>query len=440
MVRTAIKKSRSFLTEQLWTIRLEKVGKRRRQLIRFLRVISLAIKGWKEDDCLITATALTFYTVFSIVPILALIFAIAKGFGMEQELQKQLINMASGSHYADVLPDVFATVHNLLTTAKGGVIAGFGIILLLWSVMNLLINIENSFNKIWEVNRGRTWVRKLTDYLSIMMVGPIFVIVSAGLTVALQTKVGTFQWIGPLSSFFIKLLAWSMIVLVFTLIYVVLPNTKVQFKSAVLGGIVAMILFEVLSWAYVKFQVGANRLNAIYGGFAALPLFLIWVQYCWYVVLFGAEIAFSGQNVAHYEFEEDINKLSARYKKVLSLLIVNLVAKNWDQGKKPLSANTITSRLDLPLRLSRNLINDLVETGVFVEVKTDGDKEVAYMSAVPEGRLTVQFVLESIEKKGLNALPIEDHREMANIDKLMNELQHALDGKLGGTLMKDLVH
>ena len=288
-VVTVIKKTWHFVSEKLWHIRLDKeVDKRKGILLRQLRIFSLAVQGFNEDKCLTKATALTFYTLFSIVPILALVFAIAKGFGFEENLQKQLLE--SYPEYTDLLNQAFVYAGSMLAHAEGGIIAGFGIVLLLWSVLKLLVSIEQNFNEIWEIKVGRTWVRKLTDYLTVMLISPIFLLLAGSILVAIETKVGNIQYIGYMSTFLIKTLAYALVASVFTFLYLVLPNTKVTFKSAAVAGIISSILFQLLQWAYIKFQIGANSLNAIYGGFAALPLFLIWVQYSWYVVLFGAEI------------------------------------------------------------------------------------------------------------------------------------------------------
>ncbi len=307
---TIFKNTWTFISERIWQVRIEKINKRQGFFIKQLRIFSLAIKGFNEDDCLTKATALTFYTLFSIVPILALAFAIAKGFGFEKGLQDQIVS--SYPQYKEILFNAFTYADKMLQNTKGGLIAGIGVLLLLWSVMKLLLSIENNFNQIWEIKRGRTWVRKVTDYLAIMIISPIFLIVSGGLTVAIQTKLGDFEFMSGATTILLKLFAYFLITCVFAILYLVLPNTKVNAKSAFIAGTISMILFQILQWAYIKFQIGANSMNAIYGTFAALPLFLIWVQYSWYIVLFGAELSFANQFVDHYELENDINKVSVR--------------------------------------------------------------------------------------------------------------------------------
>jgi len=426
-----------FITTRIWKIRLSKVSKGQGYLIRQLRVITLAVKGFNQDNCLVAATALTFYTLFSIVPILALVFAIAQGFGYEKTLQKQILE--SYSQYQDILSNAFVYANSMLSTTRGGVIAGIGIVLLLWSVMQLLVSIENSFNLIWEVRRGRSWVRKVTDYLTIMMIGPMLLIVSGGITVAIENQIGGLALLGSFGSLLVKLLAYFLLALVFTFLYVVLPNTKVKFKPAFAAAIMATILFELLGWAYIKFQIGANRMNAIYGGFAALPLFLIWLQYSWYIVLFGAEMAYAYQYVDHYELEEDINNLSQRYKKVISLMIIHLIAKRFYDRQASLDAEGISTQLDVPLRLTKNLLNEFVETGILVEVRTENDKEIVYQPGVTESKLTVQFVIDTLERKGVNSLPISDTKELIEINTLMQEMDRLMDAQNGHILVKDVV-
>lgn len=438
---TSAKESVDFVSSKLWKVRINKLQDRRQGLlIKQVRIVALALKKFQEDNCLTTATALTFYTLFSIVPILALLFAIAKGFGYEQklpELQAELLQRYP--EYASILSSSFGYANSLLSTTEGGVIAGFGIVLLLWSVMKLLISIEDIFNRTWEVKAGRSWVRKVTDYLTIMMVGPILLIVSGGLTVAVQNQLGTMHMLSFVGTFFIKLLAYALVTGFFIFLYVVLPNIKVRFKAALFAAVIATLLFELVGWAYIRFQIGANRMNAIYGGFAALPLFLIWLQYSWYVVLLGANLAYAYQHVDHYELEDEIKNLSARYKKVLSLMIANLVAKRFYNGEKSLTGKQISEILDLPSRLTATLIQEFVITGVFVEVRTEDEKEVVYQPGITESKFTVQYLIDAMERNGVNSLPINDTMELIHINKLMQEMDKAMDTELGHIYIKDIV-
>ncbi|MFN8115129.1 MAG: YihY/virulence factor BrkB family protein [Bacteroidia bacterium] len=440
-VVTLFKRVTHFLTHNLWRVRLDKLGKKQGFLVRQLRVFSLAINGFNEDKCLLKATALTYYTLFSIVPIIALAFAIAKGFGFEQTLQQDLL--LKFQDQKDILTQAFVYADKMLANTKGGLIAGVGIVLLLWSIISLLNNIENSFNEIWEIKRGRTWTRKITDYLSIMLIGPIFIILSGGLTVWLKTGLdnvaSNVEMISPATAVFLKIFAFALIWGMFIFLYVALPNTKVTFKGAAMGSLVAALLFEFLQWAYVSSQIGVASYNKIYGSFAALPLFLIWVQYSWFVVLFGAELTFAHQNVDHYELESDINNISDRYKRVIALMIANLVVKNFNEGKTALTAIEIAGRLDLPVRLARVVINEFTDTGVFNEVKMHNDKEIGYQPGISDSKLTVKFIIDKLDERGVNKLPIDDSRELETVNRLMKDMDEVLNTTKGNMLVKDLV-
>lgn len=434
---TVVKKGWSFITEKLWIIRLDKLNKRQGFLVKQLRVFSLSIKGFNEDKCLTKATALTFYTLFSIVPIVALIFAIGKGFGFDQTLKEQMLR--DYNEYSTVLNNVFIYADSLLQTTDEGIIAGFGTVLLLWSIISLLTNIENSFNDIWEVQTGRTWYRKITDYLTIMLIAPIFLIISGGLTVMISTTLSETVYISGATTIILKLLSFLMLVGVFTFIYLVLPNTRVTFKSAFSAALLSALLFELLQWAYITFQIGASNYNKIYGSFAALPLFLIWVQYSWYIVLFGAEMAFAHQNVDHYELENEIKNISFRYKRVIALMICNKIVKNFSNGGNPFTSIQIARDLDLPVRLARIIINELVETKILTEVNTSRDKEIAYQPAISDNKLTIKFIMDRLDEKGVNNLPITDSKELETINRLMKDLDKVMDNEKGNLQVKDIV-
>ncbi|HQQ94836.1 MAG TPA: YihY/virulence factor BrkB family protein [Bacteroidia bacterium] len=424
-----------FISVRIWRIRLSKLDGRQGFLIRQVRILILAIRGFMEDKCLTKATALTFYSLFSIVPILALVFAIAKGFGFEKNLEAQLIH--SYPQYADILSSAFVYANSMLSNAKGGVIAGFGILLLLWSVLKLLMSIEDIFNEVWDVKTGRSWVRKLTDYLTVMLISPLLLIISGGLTVAIQAKLGDMHLLGTLSTILFHSLAYFLVAGVFTFLYIVMPNTKIRFKAAAVAGLVAMVLFETVQWAYLKFQIGANSMNAIYGGFAALPLFFIWVQYSWYVVLLGAEVAYAHQHADHYELQHEINNISQRYRKTIGLMVAALVGKKFYAGEKAPTAKEIADQLDLPYKLVNRVLQDFVSTGLFSE--TRGENEfVTYQPGVTESKFTVRYVLGQLDKLGVNELPINESPEYLRALESMNQLDQYLDNDLGNTYVRDL--
>ncbi len=438
------KKVLHFYRNSLWHVRLNKLDKKKSFLVRQARVAALAVKGFNEDRCLTKASALTFYMLLSIVPILALLFAIAKGFGLQQKLESDLLN--EFNQYRDVLTQAFEYANKMLETTQGGVIAGVGVVLLLYTVLKLLGSIEDSFNEIWQIKKGRTFIRRVTDYLAIMLFAPIFIVASGAVSVFLKAQVGGvvdgMEWLGKIDfigKFFLKLLSIALMGGLFTFIYIVLPNTKVKFKSAMLAGIISAIAFDLLQWAYINFQVGVVKYNAIYGSFAALPLFLVWIQYSWFIVLFGAELAFAYQNVDHYELESEIQNISPRYRRVMALLVANLVVKNFVEGKKALNAAQIAEKLDLPIRLARDIISDFTEVGILNELKTDDEKDVAYQPGISEEKLTIKYVLDKMDTMGVNEMPIHSTKELKVIHKLMDDFDVVISAHKGNISVKDIL-
>ena len=440
---SGIQKIVNFIGDKMWRIRLNKLDRKQGILIKQLRIITLAVKGFNEKKCLVKASALTYYMLFSIVPFLALLFAISKGFNLQQKLEAYLLH--DFSQHADILTQAFQYADKMLQTTQGSLIAGVGIVLLIYTVLSLLSSIENSFNEIWEIKKGRTFIRRITDYIAITLFAPILIFASSGVSIFLSTEftnIQSLEWLGHLGFLFKLILKITSLLLLsgmFIFIYIVLPNTRVKFKSAMWAGIVAAVAFDFLQWAYIKFQIGAVKYDAVYGSFAALPLFLIWVQYSWFIVLFGAELAFANQNVDHYELESDIVNISTRYRRVISLLLANLVVKNFIAGKPPLTSTQIAGKLDMPVRLARLIIFDFTETKILVEVKTDKEKEVAYQPGVSENNLTVKYILDKLDTKGVNHLPIHSADELENIHKVMNDFDQVIKDNRGTVLVKDII-
>ena len=303
-----ISKILNFIKTDIWRIRLKDQPRKKTLLIKPLRIILLALRGFDENKCQLRASALTFYTLLSIVPVVAMAFGISKGFGLDKMLEKQLLEKLPGQQ--EVVTQIITFARTLLDNTKGGMIAGIGVAVLFWTVIKVLGNIEKSFNDIWGIKEARSLGRRFSDYLSVMLLCPVLLIMSSGATVFLATQITLltekFAFLGvfaPAIFLIVKLLPFCVIWALFSFIYIFMPNTKVYFKSGLIAGIAAGTIYQVVQWIYINFQVGVSKYNAIYGSFAALPLFLVWLQLSWLIVLLGVEISFARQNVDTYEFE-----------------------------------------------------------------------------------------------------------------------------------------
>jgi len=427
------------LNDLIWHTPLSEISRRKMLLIKQMRIVVIAARGFVNNKVMLEASALTFYSMLAVVPLAAIAFAVAKGFGLDQNLEDQLIK--NFETQKEVLNWLLSNARNALDATKGGYMAGVGVIVLLWSGMSLLDSIERSFNNIWEIKNSRPWVRKFTDYLTIMLIAPIFLILSGSITVFINTNLEDFlsesailESMKPLVSFLVKLIPFILTWLVLTVLFIVMPNTKVKFKSALVAGILSGTLLQFLQWLYIDLQFGITRLNSIYGSFAAIPLFIVWIQMSWLVVLLGAELSFANQNISRYEYESEALNISYYHKKALTLMILSRIIKHFENGMPPLSAEVISSEISMPVRIVRDILQDLNSVGLVSAVVKDDGKERLYQPAMNTDNITVSFVLSKLEKKGIEQQSLTRNKEFEKVSAILAKLEkHA--GKSGANIL-----
>jgi len=438
-----IKKTLNFIKNDIWRIRRAQLPTGKSFFVKQVRVLLLSIRRYDEDKCQLRASALTFYSLISIVPVAAMAFGIAKGFGFEKILEAQLRDKLAG--HEEILTNIINFSHSLLANTKGGLIAGVGLFVLLWAVIKLLGQIEYSFNDIWDIKQKRTIGRMFGDYFSLMLVCPVILILSSGVTVFISTQVNLivekFTILGSFSSlifFLLKLLPYTLMWSLFTFLYIFMPNTKVRFSSGLVAGIITGTTFQVVQLAYITFQIGAVQYNAVYGSFAALPLFLAWLQLSWLIVLYGAEISFAYQNVDTYEFEPDILQASRRLRTLLSLFVTGRLIKNFIRGEKPMNAGEISNQLEIPIRFVNEIISDLVKSNIVSVVEIEGDIERGYQPAVDVSTLTIQHVIDAIERQGINTMHFTDNPDFASLSASLEAFGRTIEKLPENKLLKEL--
>lgn len=432
-----------FLKADIWRLEAHKLTPTRSFWIKQLRIFVLTLRRFNLDKCELRASALTFYALLSIVPVVAMAFAVAKGFGVEKMLGDQLMAKLEG--HEEIAERIIGFAQSFLENTKGGAIAGVGIVVLFWTIIKVLGNIESSFNDIWGVKTPRTLGRKLADYLSVMMICPVLIILAGSVTVLLTTRVTSMleqlSFLGYLANVLIavlKLLPYGVIWLVFTFIYVFMPNTKVELKSALWGGILAGTVYQIVQLAYIKFQVGVASYGAIYGSFAALPLFLAWLQLSWLIVLFGAEASFAHQNVATYEFEQDCLTVNPRFKRMTALAIMALCVKNFVQAERPLTDREIAQKLEVPIRLVRSIVADLNEARLLSEVRGDPPDDISYQPGCDIQRLTVAEINDRLDTQGLGAVPIAESADVQKLQETLKRFQEINEQSSANLKLRDL--
>lgn len=438
-----IRKAISFITRDIWRIKGSKIPRKRFFLINNLRIALVSLRGFNEDKCSLRSSALTFYTLLSIVPIFAMAFGIAKGFGFEKLLEQHILENLPNQN--DVVINIINFANSMLEQTRAGFVAGVGVVILFWAIIKVLTNIEKSFNDIWGIKQMRPIGRRLSDYLSIMLVCPIFLILTSGITVFVKTqavlmteRIALLGSIGPFINFMLSFLPYIIMWSIFAFIYIFIPNTKVNLKSGIVAGIFAGTAYQVAQIIYVGFQVGVGKYNAIYGSFAALPLFLVWLQLSWRIVLFGAELSFAHQNVDTYEFEPDCLAVSESFKKLLTLRVVNMLIKNFAKGERPITASEIAHELEIPIRLLRDILSNLLEAQILSAVSIAESKDLAYHPGCDINLMTIKYVLDKLEEKGSEDIPVAQTKELNKISDALKSFGDLIKKSQSNLLLKDI--
>ncbi len=432
-----------FLKKDVWRIRKDDLSRSKSFLLRLLRITILSLRGVFEDKCQLRASALTLYSLLSIVPVIAMVFGITRGFGFETALEKMLLERFEGQE--EVVTRIIEFAHSLLENFMSGLVAGIGIVILFLAIIMVLSNIESSFNDIWGIKKGRSITRKISDYLSLMLICPLLFVVSSTMTVVITSQVELVikqiplsEAISPAIGSILKLLPYCVLWILFTFMFIFMPNTKVNFRSGALAGIIAGTIYQIFQWGYINSQIGVSKYNAIYGSFAALPLFLIWLYFSWLIVLFGAEISFAHQNVDTYEFERDCQKLSHFFKILLSLRIVHLLVKHFSHEGKLWSETQISRTLEIPILGVRQILYELVESGIISEIRTNKDGEVAYQPARDTDMITIKYVIDALEQHGIDDIPIAQSEELKRISECLKDFGDLIEKSPANMQLKDI--
>lgn len=350
------------------------------------------------------ADALTGSTLLSIVPLLAIIFAIAKGFGMEELIEDQLHKTFYGQEH--IVSTLMNFINAYLAHTRSGIFVGVGILLLIYSVLQLARSIEAIFNDIWMVQKARSFMRKVADYASFILLLPLLMLVMSGLSIfitRLADKLPDIILLQPIYMSLLNISPYLLAAVVFTGMYVLMPNTPVRLKYAVLPGILSGVLFQLLLELYLNTQIAVSGYNAIYGSFAAIPIFMIWSNLSWNICLFGAELTFSMQNFTEIDRHHLPESPSRRYHDFLCALLAGLVCKRFDEGLPPYTALRLAVLSHLSVFQTQGLLNELEKAGLVYKYKTDS--VVGYIPAIGTGKMTVELLSERLEKKGFEQCP-----------------------------------
>ena len=367
-----------------------------------IKKVLLAVEYFTTKRMVDSAAALTYSTLLAIVPIMAVVFAIARGFGYNKYIETWFREALSSQ--PQVAEAIIGFVNSYLVHTKSGIFLGIGLLFMLWTVIMLISNIEKAFNDIWQVSTPRSIFRTITDYMAMFLLAPIIIVVTSGISIMMATfanGIGETLIVGPTLRFFLRLLPYIIMSGVFIALYVFMPNTKVKIRSAIIPGILAGVAMQGLQLVYIHSQIWVTGYNAIYGSFAALPLFMLWVQISWTICLFGAELAYTNQNLEKFAFRASTDDLSHRYRLLLSAYLMTLICRRFEEGKKPYTALELKLETNIPIRITHDLLENLTRVHLLSEMTNDEKgTEAVYQPAESTARLSVGMMIDRLEAEG----------------------------------------
>lgn len=368
-----------------------------------VKKLAFAIEFFTTKGVITAASALTYSTILSIVPICAVVFAIARGFGYTKYIEAWFINLLSSQPQAAEL--IVGFVNSYLEHTKSGIILGIGLLFMLYTVVMLTRNVEQTFNDIWHVGNRRNIMRTFTDYVAIFFLIPIIIIIMSGLSVFLATiasQTGWEEYLGPIMQLIIDFIPFLLMWVAFSAMYVFMPNTRVKFKCTIVPGLCASIAMYILQWFYINAQMFISNYNAIYGSFAALPLFMLWVQFSWTICLFGAELSYTNQNLEEFAYQKGAKSMSHRYKLMLSLILMSKICKRFDSGGRPYKATELKKETGIPLSIVRDLLYEMTKANLLTEINSvEHSSESRFQPSRPINQLTVGHVVDNLESTGV---------------------------------------
>ena len=401
-------------------------------LTRQLRLIVYTIRGVGQHATFIRASALTFYTIMSIVPILALAFGVIKGFGLDVDL---------GGYLIDRFPEyerIAEFAGSVLDRTKGGIVALTGFVILIWAAVRVFSNVEDAFNNIWEVKKPRSLARKITAYAAVIFMLPIALVVISAIVAYIQNFFGQYKYLS--GKVFYYLVPIAIMWLLFFAMYKIIPNTKVKARNAAKAALIASIGFLVFQAIYVYIQSSVNAYNVIYGSFAAIPLLLIWMQTSWIIILIGGELSFSFQNMDSYRQERDALLVSYDNRRKITVAVMLVIVKHFNDDSGLPTSEEIAKYLKLPLRIVRDVISNLEDAGLVVAIRTgQSDKVRRYIPAHDTSDMKFYGILQATEAVGTKITSRTDVPEMHEVNAILDEIKERVSESDTNVLLSTLL-
>ena len=409
-------------------------------VVKIVKTLNLSIKSFLNSDVQSQACAMTYRTLLALVPALAMLFALGRGFGLQTYLEDQLMNTFHAMKGA--LSQAFNFVDSYLNQTSEGIFVGVGLIFLLWTLISLVSSIEEAFNRIWGVNTGRSFWRKITDYTAMLLILPVIMVCIGGINVMLSTTLQAmldFPFLTPVVSILLEVASYVFTWLFFTALYMLIPNAEVKFGNAFIAGIISGTGFLILQWIFVTGQMYVARNNAIYGSFSFLPLLFIWLQLVWVITLSGAVICYSAQNIFRYSYNDDISCISPRYREKVIMAVATVIVQRFCNNCSPVTARVLIVNYGLPPSLVTRAIDALLEAGLISRVVMDVKKEqFAYQPALPPDDMTIALVRKRLEMTGSKNFIKDFNVNYKGIVTIFDGMTKSIDDYAGSIKLNDI--
>ena len=382
---------------ELKKISLEDVKKKIKGITQ---IANLIYRNYSDNETQVLAISLTYFSLLALFPLMALILGITKGFGLDILFISKLFELVPQNE--EMIRTVLDIANKLLKSAEGGILAGVGIVILLNSVIKVLITLENSFNKIWHVSKKRSIARRIVDCIAIIFIGPIFLIVLIGTNSFVIEQVSTLFFRGTVGvGIFTQILGPLFYILLFTLIFYLIPNTNIKLKSAIISGIITSFLCYILKFIFLSVQGSITSYNAIYGSLALVPIFLIWVQYIWVTILLGSQISFCIQSSDEFLYDERV-EIPIKYRKELGLLVLTLITKKFTENKEPYTHFDLSKELGIEVLILKDILIELEKMKFINEIIFNKTEESRYQIALNPDTIKIKDYTDKFESKNLD--------------------------------------
>ncbi len=429
----------AFLDRWIWRTPVEQLSRAQQWAVQFVRLVIVVARDLADGQLTLRAMGLVYTTLLSIVPLLAISFSVLKAFGVHNQVEPMLLSFLEPLGEKGV--EISSRILDFIENMNVGVLGSVGLALLLYTAVSLVHKVEEAFNFIWHVSRGRSIGERFSRYISALLVGPLLIFAALGVTAAAMSlavvrealQIEAIGWLALQAG---RLLPYALIVGAFTFLYIFIPNTRVRVTAALVGGLIAGVVWQTAGWGFAQFVVASTRYAAIYSSFAIMILFMLWLYLSWLILLFGSSVSFYMQYPEYLVRNGGEMRLSNRMSERLALVIMSLIGRYHLEGKTPWSLDALSRELRMPIRTVDEVLIGLRDRKILT---TTGDEPPGWLPVRDLDQVSVKDVVDTVRTLGENNyLRPETLRGPHSVERLLQRAEGAAESALRDTTIKDL--